>query len=55
MKDTDKMPFGMHKGKAMIEVPASYLLWIYDNGKCFGEVKAYIEDNLDVLKKEAKK
>jgi uncharacterized protein (DUF3820 family) len=29
---TDKslMPFGKHKGTALANVPASYLLWIYD-------------------------
>lgn len=55
MKDTDKMPWGIHKGTAMINVPADYLLWLHANGKCSGEVKKYIEDNTDVLKKEAKK
>lgn len=55
MKDTDKMPFGVHKGKAMVEVPASYLLWLYGEGKVNAEVKKYIEGNMDVLKKEAKK
>lgn len=55
MKDTDKMPFGQHKGTAMINVPGSYLIWLYDNGKCYGDLKKYIEDNMEVLKKEAKK
>lgn len=55
MKDTDKMPFGKYQGTAMANVPASYLLWLYQEGKLNQEVKAYIEDNMDVLKKEAKK
>jgi len=32
MTDTDKMPFGKHAGKRMEDVPASYLLWLWDNG-----------------------
>lgn len=54
LQDNDKMPFGMHKGKAMIEVPAQYLLYIYNNGMCSdSRVRTYIESNLDALKKEA--
>jgi uncharacterized protein (DUF3820 family) len=49
------MPWGEHKNKKMCNVPASYLLWLYDNNKCGqGDVKEYIKDNLEVLKKEAK-
>lgn len=55
MKDTDKMPFGKHQGTAMANVPADYLLWLYDQGLKPGEVKKYIEDNMAGLKKEAKK
>ena len=37
----------------MANVPASYLLWLYDNNKCGdGDVKRYIINNMDVLKKE---
>ena len=52
MKDSDKMPFGIHKDKQMINVPASYLIWLYENDKCYGDVKTYIVENLDVLKSE---
>lgn len=55
LKDTDLMPWGLHKGKAMINVPADYLKWLYDNNKCFGDVKKYIEENMDVIKSEIKK
>lgn len=27
--DTDKMPFGEHKGKAMQDVPPKYLVWFW--------------------------
>ena len=55
MKDTDLMPFGKFKGMKMGNVPASYLLWLYEknmNVKTFGkmdDVTVYINDNLDLL------
>jgi uncharacterized protein (DUF3820 family) len=55
MEDTDLMPFGIHKGKAMANVPAHYLIWIYENKKCGEPVKQYVKDNLEVLKAEVKK
>lgn len=65
MKLTDEslMPFGKHKGEKMANVPASYLLWLYDEytmpnpriGFIHREVLAYIEENLDVLREEMKK
>ena len=54
MEDTDLMPYGVHKGKEMQDVPASYLIWLFENNKCSGDVKKYIEDNLEVLRKEVK-
>lgn len=53
LRDSDPMPFGKFQGKAMIDVPASYLLWMYDNGKCpKGNVYDYIWENLAHLRKE---
>jgi uncharacterized protein (DUF3820 family) len=47
------MPFGKHKDKRMIDVPAFYLLYIYDNNMVSDErVRRYIIENLDALKKE---
>lgn len=31
--DLDLMPFGKYKGTILQEVPASYLLWLWDEGK----------------------
>jgi uncharacterized protein (DUF3820 family) len=53
--DQTPMPFGKYTGKKLIEVPAHYLIWLHENNKCFGELKKYIEDNMDVLKQEVKK
>jgi hypothetical protein len=62
LTDDDVMPFGKYKNDKMANVPASYLLWIYDEWTAPNphfrfhnkEVRAYIEENLDVLKSEIK-
>jgi uncharacterized protein (DUF3820 family) len=48
------MPFGQYRGRQMADVPAEYLFWLYDTGKCFGAVKAYIIDNLEAIKSQMK-
>jgi len=55
MKLTDKslMPYGIHKDDSMENVPADYLIYLYENNKCSPEVHQYITDNLDFLKLEA--
>lgn len=55
LTDKDKITFGIHSGKALANVPASYLLWLWDGQKCFGDLKEYIQDNLEVLRSEAKR
>jgi uncharacterized protein (DUF3820 family) len=52
MDDNSLMPWGKYKGTSLVNVPASYLVWIYKNDKCSGEVKEYIKENWDVLIKE---
>ena len=55
MTDSDLMPFGKHKGKPMEEVPASYLLWLSDQGdfkQRNAEMSEYIESNRELLEKE---
>ena len=54
MTDEDLMPFGKYKGNKMANVPASYLLWLFDMDKCYGAVKGYVKENLDVLRLEVK-
>jgi uncharacterized protein (DUF3820 family) len=59
MSYTDKtpMPFGKFKGKPLEDVPASYLLWLWDNKLPFSDknLEEYILENLDVLRKETSK
>jgi uncharacterized protein (DUF3820 family) len=53
LTDTSIMPWGIHKNKAMANVPAKYLLWLYESGTLKDvQVKKYIEENLDALRKE---
>lgn len=54
LNDESPMPWGMHQGKPMTDVPADYLVWLYENNKVRGDVKRYIEENLDVLKMQIK-
>lgn len=52
MTDTSIMPWGKYKGHKMANVPADYLLWLLKENKCSGEIKRYIENNVDILKEE---
>ena len=48
--DETLMPFGKHKGKPMIEVPASYLDWLRDEEwleERHPGIAEYIKDNED--------
>lgn len=53
LTDNSPMPFGKHRGTAMINVPAPYLLWLYNSCCDHAGVKQYITENLDALNKEA--
>lgn len=57
MEDTDLMPFGKYKEDQMINVPASYLIWLGENASkgvriIYPKLFEYIKENMDVLKKE---
>ena len=54
MTDDDKMPFGIFKGRRIGDVPAYYLLSLYDEKSEFDdkehqEVYDYIGENFDYL------
>ena len=56
--DNDLMPFGLYKGKAMANVPASYLKWVKDEVKkndLTKPVLKYIKKNWDAIEIELKK
>lgn len=51
MAFTDKslIPFGKHKGKCMEDVPASYLLWLWNENVSNLDVRAYIQESMSAL------
>ena len=51
--DETPMPWGKYKGTALANVPADYLIWLYDNNKAYGKLAYYIHRNLDVLRADA--
>ena len=53
--DETVMPFGIHKGTKLANVPNSYLLGLHENGRPYGAMKDYIDENLDAIKLGAKK
>lgn len=55
LNDESEMPFGQYQGKKLIDVPAAYLLSLYDEGKAPAGLKAYIKDNMYVLRAEMKR
>lgn len=56
LNDDSPMPFGKHEGKEMIDVPASYFMWLWNKDEWYGKpakaVRNYIEDNLEAFKLE---
>lgn len=51
--DTTIMPWGKFKGEMLGNVPDSYLLWLYTEGKAHGLLKTYISDNLAAIRTNA--
>ena len=51
LNDSSVMMFGKHKGEKLANVPASYLLWLFDKG-VDDPMRTYIKDNLEVLRIE---
>lgn len=54
LDDNSSMPEGPYEGCRMMDVPAWYLLKIYNDNTCSQSVKVYVEDNIDFLKLENK-
>lgn len=61
LTDNDFMPSGKYSkagsegATKMIDVPAKYLLYVYENNMCNARVAKYIKDNLEVIKEQIKK
>ena len=61
LNDESIMLFGQHKGKMLIDVPAKWLLWFWDeveargaNGQRAKDVYNYIRENMDAIIDESK-
>lgn len=55
LSDDSLMPFGMHKGKKMQDVPIEYLHWFWNkNHDRSHPLNVYIKESLDGLKMENK-
>ena len=57
MKYTDStiITFGIYSGKKLIDVPASYLIFLFDKNKCNKDLRDYIIDNMNVLRDEIRR
>jgi uncharacterized protein (DUF3820 family) len=55
MNDSTIYPKGKHKGKALANIPAKFLLKLYRKNEVSEDLKNYIEDNMDVLKQEVER
>lgn len=58
--DDHRLDFGSHKGEALANIPASWFLWFWKEtheGKKIRDprLKLYIQENMELLQKEAKK
>jgi uncharacterized protein (DUF3820 family) len=54
INDNTKMAFGKFRDYPLVSVPASYLLFLYDNERA-GRYAPYIKENMNLLIKQAKK
>lgn len=54
LTDNSIITFGKYRGQALVNVPGSYLLHLYNtpNNGLDPALKRYIKDNLEVLKQE---
>lgn len=56
MTDDSVLTWGKFEGQKLANVPASYLLWVHRTFTHLRpDLKAYIEENMEDLKKEAVK
>ena len=54
LTDKDPMPWGKYKGDLMEDVPADYLLYLYDgNGIHDPRVNRYVLENITTLRMQA--
>jgi hypothetical protein len=52
LNDKSIMSYGGHKGKKLIDIPASYFIYISNNHDLEENLIDYIENNMEVFQKE---
>lgn len=54
LTDKSLIYFGKYKGTALTNIPADYLLYLYNYNNCKinANLRVYIKDNFDVLNNE---
>jgi hypothetical protein len=50
--DQTKIPFGKHEGEKLANIPAEYLIWLFENNRTNPPLTVYVRENLDNLRKE---
>lgn len=55
-EDNDLMPFGKHHGESLSDVPARYLVWLWNDGLKdeYGRHNCWAEDLVDWMKDRVK-
>lgn len=51
--DTTIITWGKYKGRALANIPADYLLYVYTKGWGNTDFKEYLADNLEIIRAEA--
>lgn len=52
MTGDDLFPYGRYKGKIMKNMPKGFMLYLYNQGTCRGELRQYLEDNIHLWRRE---
>lgn len=47
-----RMPFGKYKGESLLDIPVSYLEWVYDNIELDGDLEESVSNAIDLLTSE---
>ena len=47
------MCWGKHKGKALKDIPAGYLVWLHDSYNYDHDVGVYLRNNIDEIREKA--
>lgn len=53
LKEEPIIKYGKYEGKKVSQIPAEYLIWLYENDRCSPMIKDYVKKNLSILKMEA--